>query len=494
MPCYTKRTPLFILAAAAVMAAGCQKAESPSAGGPAAQSTPPPASSVKSAVPTTFDEVTAQLDAGGDFYAYMDTEQFLSKINSGIGKLHDVVLSGSSDIPDREQVEQAFTLVKDIVAKSGVQEIGGIGSSSVTIAQGLHRNKIFIQHAPDKGTGLIWTLKKGAPHALSGLDFMPANTAAAAVGDFDLAALVNFLKQEAVQSGFPDAKQTVEQWQTQFAGVTGLQLDDVLNSLGNSMGMVLTLDASNTVTFPSQNGGTLTVPSPRLAILLGVKSDVIFNQVDKMAGSNPGVEKTDKPGLKMRTMPLPFSPFPGLTLRPCLASWNGYLILASDDGLVRDMVATLANGGGLKSTPEFTALAAGMPAEGNSFGLCMQSFADAIAKVQAQTMAGQPGASLPQIAALQQFMMQYQNGGHTYAVASNLPNGRIAVMQGSKGTSQVLAPMLIVPAAIAAGVAIPAFEAAQHRSSAARFYHPAAPMQPSQAPVFTPATPGVSGT
>jgi hypothetical protein len=326
---------------------------------------------------------------------------------------------------------------------------------------------------------------------------MPANTAAAVVGDFDLAALVNFLKQEAVQSGFPDAKQTVEQWQTQFAGVTGLQLDDVLNSLGNSMGMVLTLDASNTVTFPSQNGGTLTVPSPRLAILLGVKSDVIFNQVDKMAGSNPGVEKTDKPGLKMRTMPLPFSPFPGLTLRPCLASWNGYLILASDDGLVRDMIATQTNGGGLKSTPEFTALADGMPAEGNTFAICTESFATAMAKIQAQTMASQPGASQPQIAALQQFMTQFQNPGHTYAVASNLPNGRLAVTQSSKGTSQVVAPLLIVPAAIAAGVAIPAFEAARFPGTHRRIYHPAAPAQPSQAPVFTPGTPsapGVSGT
>ena len=445
---------------------GCEKTEtstqSPPPAGPAASSAPKPAT------PNSFDEVTAQLDPGGDFYLYLSTAQWLGKLSHGIDTMHDVLLSGSAteSAQDRDQAEKGFALAKDIVQKSGLEEITGLGASSFNFAPGLYRNKIFVHHYADKGSGIIWSLYGKAPGPLTGLDLLPADTGVAVFGDFDLAQLINFLRQEADQSGLPELKQAVSQWQTQFSGVSGLQLDDVLQSLNGSLGMVLTLDATSTVSIPIANQAQ-TIPTPRLALLIAVKNDIIFKQVDKMLGGTPGLVKVDEPDLRMRTMPLPI--IPSLNLRPTVAQWNGFLVIASDDQLIRDMIAVRKGGPGYKSTAEYATLSAGLPDQGNSFGVVSQSFADTVHKFQQQMYANQPGVSPAQTALLQRFFSGgYQTTGHIMGVGAVLPNGWLSVSQGSQGSSQLLAPMLIVPAAIAASVALPAFSGVQQKALAVK--------------------------
>jgi len=405
---------------------GCGKVESPApeAAGPAAAAVSP---APKSATPNSFDEVAAQLDPGGDFYLYLSTYQWLGKVSHGIDKLHDMVLTGSDSqtATQRDQEEKSFAVLKDIIQKSGLEEISGVGASSFAISPGLHRNKIFLHHYADKGSGMLWSMFGKEPHPLTSLDFLPADTAAASFGDFDLAQLVNFLRQEAEQSGIPEAKQAVTQWQTQFAGVSGLQLDDVLASLNGSVGMVIALDATSTVSIPVGNQQQ-TIAAPRLAILLAVKNDLIFKQVDKMAGGNPGVIKVDEPDLRMRTMPVPF--FPGLNLRPSVAQWNGFLVIASDDRIIRDMIAVQKGGPGYKSTPEYAALSAGLPDQGNSFCVSTQRFADTVRKIQSQMYANN-SATPAQAALVQRWVSGIQKAGHGYGVGVRLPNGWLSVTQ-----------------------------------------------------------------
>jgi len=320
---------------------------------------------------------------------------------------------------------------------------------------------------------------------------LPADTAAGGFGDFDLAQLVNFLRQEALQSGFPEAQDAIAKWQTQFAGVTGLQLDDVLASLNGSMGLVLTLDASNTITVPIASQAQ-TIPAPHIAILIAVKNDLVFNQVDKMVGTNPGIIKVDQPDLRMRTMPIPF--FPGLNLRPTVAQWNGYLVIATDDKIVNDMIAVQKGGPGFKSTPEYATLSAGLPQQGNSFGVCTQRFADTLGKIQSRIYAAKASGNPSQAAFMRQ-ISKFQNPGHTFAVRVALPNGLLCIAQGSKGSSQLLAPLVIVPAAIGAGIAIPAFTHAQgfhgihHRTAPPVFSPSGTPPVPPVPPVTPGATP-----
>jgi len=419
--------------------------------GQAAPATPAPTP----VTPNSFADVTAQLDPGGEFYLYLSTAQWLGKLSDSVNSLHDIVLSsGTGFTPERvAKADKAAAVARDMIQKSGLQDISGIGASSFNYTPGLYRNKIFVHHYPAEGSGLIWSLYGRSPHALDALDMLPVDTSAAGFGDFDLAHLINFLISEANQSGIPEFKQAVDQMQTQFFGVSGLKLDDVLASLSGSMGTVVTQDASDIISIPI-NQQVQTMPAPHLAILIAVKNDLIFDQVDKMITGNPGVIKTEEPGLRMRTMPVPFI-MPTLNLRPSVAQWNGFLVIATDDAIIRKIIAAKKDGHGIKETPEYARLSAGLPQQGNSFAVMTQLFTDTLQKFQSGLTANQPGTPPAQAAQLQKLIHQYQHTGPMMSVGAVLPTGWLSVSQGSQGSSQLLAPLIIAPAAIAAGVVMP---------------------------------------
>ncbi len=434
IPPFPRKFAVISIGLGLLAVAGCEKAENPApeAGAPAAPAAPAASAAPKPATPNSFDDVTAQLDPGGNLYFYLSTAQWLGKLSEGVDTLHDLLLSASNNIsfPDPAEADQAFATLKDMVQKSGLEDITGIGASSFEVSPAFYRNKLFVHHYPDKGTGLLWSLYGKAPHALAGLDLLPADTATAGFGDFDLALLINFLRQEAAQSGIPEVTQALDQYQTEFAGVTQLKLDDVLASLNGSMGMVITLDATSTISVPIGNQQQ-TVPAPRIALLIAVKNDLIFKQVDKSIGAQPGIIKVDEPDLQMRTMQAP-PMVPGLNLRPTVAQWNGYLVIASDDQLIRDMIAVQKGGPGFKSTPEFATLSAGLSDQGNSFVVATRRFVDTMKQFQSQAYANQPGLNQAQAAVLQRVMAQYQKTGPIYAVGSQLPNGWLTISQGSR--------------------------------------------------------------
>jgi hypothetical protein len=428
--------------------------------------------------------VTAQLDPGGDLYLYLSTAQWTSKLSKGIDTLQDMATANQPP-ETSQQIAPYMALLKDIVQKSGIQAISGIGASSINYAPDLYRNKVFVHHYPADGSGVIWSLYGTQPHPLTGLDFLPVKTVLAGIGDFDLGQFIAFLRDEASQSGIPQLQQSVTQLQTQLTGLTGLKLDDVLNSLGSGVGTVFTLDPNNNITIPIDNQPR-TIPTPRIGLLIAVKSDLIFKQLDKLLSVAPGMVKVDDPDLQMRTVALPFAP--GVTVRPTFAQWNGFLILASDDTLVRDMMAVQKGGPGFKSTREYATLSTGLPQQGNSFVISTQRFADFIQNFETQVYASQPNGATQ--AAL---MRRFQKAGRFMSVGSVLPNGWLSISQGSQGASQILAPALVVP--IMAGAAMTSNLMLPFRGRHVRAVPstvPAPTFSPSANPPSAPATPGTS--
>jgi len=239
-------------------------------------------------------------------------------------------------------------------------------------------------------------------------------------------------------------------------------LDDVLNSLSGSIGSVLTLDASNNVSIPF---GPVpeTIPAPRLAILIGVKNDLVFKQVDKMLASTPGIIKTEEPGLSMRTFPVPFI-LPNLNLRPSVAQWNGYLVIASDDRLIRDIIAVQKGAPGFKSTPEYATLSAGLPDQGTGFSVISQRFVDTFYQIQTTMQTAGPAA---QSQVMARFINNHRSMGHQVAVATVLPNGILSVCQGSQGSTQMITPLIMAPIAMAAGTAMPWIQMAHKQQAPA---------------------------
>jgi len=464
---------------------GCDKkdeiksASNPREDSPAA-STPAPASSGKASSPakpaapaaqvsaetTSFDAVAARLDSGGSLYLYLSTEQWLSALSGQLTKWRELLVTAAptKDPAEMEQITRAFDVATHLVKKSGLEEITGFGASSFAVERGVYRNKIFVHHYPGKGSGFMWTMLGKSAHPLATLDLLPADTAIAGFADLDVAQLIATVEEEVNASGSAEAKQGMNQVLLQFSASFGLSLDDLLHSLGGGIGMVVTLDPTKTISVPVGDKPQ-DVPMPRAALVIEVKDDRLFQLIDKSVAPMPTLIRVDEPGLTMRTMVMPI--MPPTELRATAAKWGNYLILATDDALVRDMIGAQSGGKGFKSTPEFAKLSAGLPKDGNGFQVVTQRFADTWARYQGDIMKGQPGMTPDQLAILQKFWGDNKVGA-SYSVTGHVDNGWLAVGKGTVGAGQLVAPLVIAPVAIAAGVAMPVFGSVQGKAKATK--------------------------
>ncbi len=435
--------------AAIIWGSGCGKNENAGGGGEA------PKATAVSATKNSFNEVTSKLDAGGNLYVYLSTEEWLT----GLSQKVDGWRSLADSIPDmnasdRQSVGKVFDVVTDLIQKSGVEDMSGFGMSSIEREKGVYHSQVILHHYKGKGTGFLWTMFGKAPHKLDGLDLLPATTATAMYGDMDLGMVWSVLTDEINNSGIPEAKEAMQKLPDEFAAATGLKLDKVLASLGNEYGFVITLDDSKKISLPIGNQ-PMDLPEPGIMIIIKVKDDTIFNRVDETLKGNDQVVRTDKGGVRMRTMPVPL-PLP-ISLRPTIARSGDYMFIATTDTLVEEALAVKSGKKpGLKGTEEFKRLAKGIPEQGNSFTYMSGRFSETWKNIQEQALENNKGKNNPQ----EPFMKKLMDisGGQTfsYNVSANTEEGWVATGNGSQNPAMVaLIPVAVVPAL--AAIAVPNF-------------------------------------
>jgi hypothetical protein len=418
---------------------------------------PKPGTSPASAERTSFNEVTAQLDPGGNFYLYLGTAQWLEHLATKVESWRGNIAAIPDLTPDNvANVNKAFDIVNHLITDSGIEDVTGMGMSSVEIEPGMFHNKALLHHYAGTGNGFLWKLCGQEPHALTGLDLLPANTALAAFSDLDLPLVWKITQDEVAKSGFPQAQDFISKLPVQFEQQTKLKWDAVLNSLGGEFGFVLTLNESNNIPIPLPSGA-LTIPEPGLLLVLRVNNDTIFNRIDQELKSNPQIISVEQSGLKMRTMPVPL-PFIG-ELRPTTASSGGYLFIASSDALVNDALAVKSGKTpGLKSTDEFKRLSQNIPDQGNQFTFMSERFGHILFQVQQQVVTGQMargGGSAAQSQWMQAFF--HSRPAFAYAVGMNTPQGCLTIGNSSQSyANMALLPAVAVPAMLSA-IAIPNF-------------------------------------
>jgi len=437
---------LILVGVLAILNNGCGKKESPAAG--------QGGSTVVSVEKTSFNEVTSQLDPGGNFYMYLGTAQWLDNLSGKVGAWRQTFLAMPNLKPeDTANVNKAFDIITGLIKDSGIEDISGVGMSSVEIEKGMYRNKAVLHHYSGKGTGFLWQLAGKEPHPLTSLDFLPTDTALAVFSDWDLPVLWTVAQKQVAQANLPQAQQWLDKLPAEFEQKTQVKWDDFLKSLGGEFGFVITLDPSNNIPVPLP-GGALEIPSPGLLLAVKVNDDTIFNRIDTALKANPQVISVDKPGLKMRTMPVPL-PFVG-ELRPSAASSGGYLFIASSDALIDTALAVKSGQqAGLKSTGEFKHLSLGLPDQGNQFVYMSQRFAETLMKVQQQVMANSTKSDPGTAQWMQSF---YRNRpAFAYSVGVNTPEGCLTVGNSSQSyANAVLLPGVAVAGMLSA-IAIPNF-------------------------------------
>jgi len=445
--------------AASILLAGCQKNE---------EATPPPPTPVKSAKPAivsaeknSFDEVTAKLDKGGSFYLYLSTEQALSGLSNHLAAVSNLI-SALPNIPGtgRQTLDKVFAVLGVLVKESGISQISGLGMSSIAREPGFYYNKVVVHHYAGQNAGLVWSLFGKSPHALKELDLLPETTALASALDFDLPLAWTNIQHAAQSLDVPEVSSGLDQLPAKFKELTGLELDAALQSLSGEFGLIVTLDQHKTISLPV--GATpLEIPNPGLCLVFKVNSNLIFDRVDQLVKGNPLVTKVEEPDLKMRTLTIPL-PLP-IEARPSLARVGDYLLLASWDNLVREIVAVKSGQKkGYKTTEEFKRLSQGVPSEGNNFTLVSGTLGSTVAQIQEKSMASQ-NMDPEAIKSYEQLLQKATNSG-SYSVGANGPDGWEGIGNGSQGGQAVLVLPAVAMVGLVSAIAIPNFVKARTTS------------------------------
>ncbi len=457
-----------VLAACLLASNGCDQPQPP-------QATPTPApvkseparpapskSAGVSAEKNSFSEVTAHLDPGGNIYLYLSTEQFLENLSKSVSDWRQLAKSVPDLGVDPGVVDKGFDIAARLIKNSGVEEISGVGMSSIAREKGYYHSKFMVHHYPGKGSGYMWSLFGAKPHALDVLDLLPASTALASSMDFDLPAAWSVIEKELAQLGIPVASERLRSAIGQLEQMSGMKFDQFLAALGSEFTFVLTLDDSKKITVPLPSGTSIEIPEPGLMIMLKVKNDALFNLLDQTLAGNPQVTKTDSGGAKIRSMPLPL-PLP-IAFRPTIARSGDYLFFATTEALVQDALA--AKGGkkpGLKASSEFKKLSADVPLQGNNFMFASERFGPVLAQIQKASLPSSPTDPTGAVARL----LGARQPAALFAVSSNTEEGWLTTANGNQSTaSLVVGPAIALPVGMLAAIAIPNFVKA--RSTAQR--------------------------
>ena len=139
---------------------------------------------------------------------------------------------------------------------------------------------------------------------------------------------------------------------------------------------------------------------------------------------------------------------------------GGYFFFATSDALIREAVAVKGGKAGLKSTDEFKKLAEDVPLQGNQFCFLSKRFGQTIVKIQQQALTMNKQAP-PQFKQLMESFVRPENVAYSFVVGANTSEGWMMVANGSQSGGKVLAATAIVPTAVLAGVALPAFAKAK---------------------------------
>jgi hypothetical protein len=411
-----------------------------------AEATPTPVSSptaIAFASPKTpFSIVASQLDSDGELYYYSEIDKILAQITKGITAARDAtVLSGKLTPEQSAKTKQQFDLVLQLLTSSGLSGLQAIGGSSKQESAASYLTK-SVAFAPAP-TGFLWATFCKQPRSFDIIDFIPANTEAFAFSDFDLSALWTSLEKDLTASKIPDAVRFVQEFPKQVAGATGMELSEILASLGDQAGYIVTLDPNSKVQIPI-GGGEQEISEPAAAILWKVRDEKLFTMLEALAELTQDVAKVDEPDLKLRVVNMAGSlPY----LRPTLARFADYMVFASNDKLVRALKDTkIGKIPGLKSRTDFATISKGLPDHGSSLQYVSKQFQSAYYALQEkQLAASNPGAlsavSAAGLRSLATFMRDYES----YSVLSRTDNGFISFVRGNKDVADILGQLLALP-------------------------------------------------
>jgi hypothetical protein len=388
-----------------------------------------------------YPHVAANLDPKGVLYLYWNAEKALGELDQKLESVRDMAVSDPSlSEAEKSRLRKTFELVIRLILKSGLQGIKGFGLSSREIEPGFFLNKTFT-YLPDR-SGFLWDSFGKAPHDFPFMQMIPANTEGFAFFDFDLSVLWGAVSKELAGSEIPEVAKWQQRFSQQVQAFTGLSLEDLLGSLGDQVGIVVTLNPKTTVEIPLGNE-QIEMPEPAAALAWKVRNDRLFDRLDALFTMNPKIEKIDEPVLRMRVLggveEIPY-------LTPTMARFGEYLILSSSENLVRGMAdAESGKAPGIKSSFDFNELAAGVAARGNSVAYVTKRLQKALGELQMKLSQIRENGN-PLLEAISAKFSGLASDVATYTVGGVTDDGWFTSGKTTKDVNEVLGEFLTLPA------------------------------------------------
>jgi hypothetical protein len=454
---------VFLSLISCVLLSGCQR-QPESSEAQLQKSIPPqsaaaaPSTAVSPSPPTVpsrgtrnvaYDKVVSKLEPGGVGYLYWSAERIFGELSKKFGPVSDVALSDPDLTPgEKEQIRKCFELASRCTAASGIQNLKAFGFSSREAEPGIFLNKSFL-YAPDR-SGFLWDTFAKRPHDFPELEMVPAKAQGFAFYDFDLPLLWRAIFKELNASEIPEVTRWEKQIAQQSQSFLGLTLDDLLDSLADQIGVIVTLDTQLTVDIPLGNK-PYKMPAPAIALIWKVNNDRLFDRLDALVKSNPKVQSTNEADLKLRV-------FKGITelafISPTLARTGDYLIFSTSEELVRAMLdAKSGKVEGIKSSADFARLSAGMPEKGNCVSYTSKTFLKTLADLQARLSESQ-GSPGPLLEAITTKFARVSADIASYSVGSVEDDGWLAYGKTTKDVNELLGEFASLPAYYVAVAAI----------------------------------------
>jgi hypothetical protein len=347
----------------------------------------------RSAVNNTYWEVTAKLDQGGEAFGYLHTEKIMAAITQLMANLQKNLVPAANGGQDK--AAQAFNVLNMLIKGYGLEEISGLGYSSITLKPGLHRNRFVIYHRPGRGEGLIWNIAGPAPRYLEETDMLADDTALAFVADYNIEKLADWIGKQGQKMPGQEMGQGLAMMKMGLAGI-GVDGDRLLKMYGGRLGFLITLNPERRVTIPL-GSSSISIPEPGIALLIKVNDSYLFDLIkDKLASAGKAQFK-DESGVKKITFPRLPMPFP---LEPTIAQKGSWLVAASMGSVVQGVFA--ADGPRLNDNEGYKAISYKMPRRGNGFGYISPAVPRLVAQILRENKAffPVPNAAMEKIAAI----------------------------------------------------------------------------------------------
>jgi hypothetical protein len=388
-----------------------------------------------------YQRVAAYLDPGGVIYLYWSAEKELGELNKKLESVRDTAVSDPSLSPEeKEGLRKKFDLGIRLILDSGLQAVKAFGLSSREIEPGLFLDKTYT-YLPDR-SGFLWKSLAKSPHQFPLVSMIPENSEGFTFFDFNLPLLWEAVSSALGSSEIPEVAKWQQHFSQQAQAFSGLSFEDLLQSLGDQVGVVVTLSRQTTVSI-SLGNESYEMPEPAAALFWKVRNDKLFDRLEALFAMNPKVEKIDEPDLRMRVLQgveeIPY-------LRPTMARHGDYLILSSSEALVRGMVEV--EGGkrqGIRSSPDFNELAGGLPEKGNGVAYMGKRLQKVLGDLQLKFSQSRESGS-PLLEAMSAKISGLTADAATYLVFGATEDGWFTTGKTRKDLNEILGEVLTLPA------------------------------------------------